>query len=1074
MDPRRWEEVERVYDAVLACEPPARAAFLRQACAGDDVLRREVESLLEYDSSADTFLERSALHETARLIGNDGGLPLPPPTIPGYTIHGLLGEGGMGVVYLAEQDEPLRRRVALKLIRPGLGSQEIVARFEAERQALAQMDHPHISAVYDAGTSEDGRPYFVMEFVAGLPIVEYCDRQRLPTRARLELFLQVCSAVQHAHQKGVIHRDLKPSNVLVSEHDGRHVAKVIDFGTAKAAASPLPGRPGTTAHGTMIGTVEYMSPEQAALSTDVDTRADVYSLGVVLYELLAGGLPFDARALRAAGYDEMRRVIRESEPPRPSDRLAQIGEAARTIADARRTDISPLKRDLAGDLDWIVLRALEKDRERRYATVAAFADDIERFLAHKPVEARSPAVTYRVGKFVRRHRFGVATSAALGVLVAGLAAITAEYSRAEGARAAADRDRVQAEAGRAAADAQRRIADSLRIAAERATTEALAGRLEADQQRARAEKERLDAQNQRALADLARQQAERASADATAEQDRAVKANEEVERLRRIEAARANEAVGAAEFRSYVAGIAAADGEIRANAISAARRRLLAIPPDKREWEWHHLFLRTDSSLATLAAPGQCPGQPAASNGAEHVTPGDDVLTPARRSRIYHRRCGTLLSWDASTLEVSVERSYPQHDLLAVNDAGQLVLSPATGDDRPTILIVDVNSTRDDITIGPLKTRPRCAAISVDGSMVVVGLSQDSSGTARPHLFEVWNTRSRIVISRFLPGPPSVVPTPGLAAPPCRAAFSPDGRLVATSDDTVAIWRSRGTGEPILDSTPAGSISQPVAFSPDSRYVAIGRAIGSVDVIEVPAGGGGQITRLDGGPIVGRPAVDWDRTALTRASRREEVSSLAFSPDGRRIVTGSATSVGIWDVTAGLLMTILPGHDATVIGAAFSGDGRRILSADASGQLRLWPADASSGVRHVGADLARGLTPTPVSRTRATSADGARVAILTDAGRASATITIWNREETEQLGQITSPGMTAIAMSANGRRVVSISLATDVLVWDADRLQVVLILPDSEGHAGVGFSNEGGIVAERISGGVTVWELRKR
>ena len=368
------------------------------------------------------------------LVPDDDQAPAPPEVRIGpYRLVEKLGEGGMGTVWVAEQTEPVRRRVALKVIKAGMDSELILQRFEAERQALALMDHRSIATVLDAGTSDAGLPYFVMELVKGVPITTYCDERKASVRERLKLFEAVCHAIQHAHQKGIIHRDIKPANVLVSTQDGEPVPKVIDFGVAKALHHQrLTDRPMFTEIGALVGTLEYMSPEQTELNTlDIDTRADVYALGVLLYVLLAGTTPLDAKRVRSAPLSETLRLIREEDPPKPSARLTQSGESLPELAAQRHADPSRLTREVRGELDWIVMKALEKDRTRRYEGASALARDVERYLHHQPVEAAPPTTRYRVAKFLRRHRVG-ALSAAAGVvlLVAGAAVSTWQAVRA--------------------------------------------------------------------------------------------------------------------------------------------------------------------------------------------------------------------------------------------------------------------------------------------------------------------------------------------------------------------------------------------------------------------------------------------------------------------------------------------------------------------------------------------------------------------------------------------------------------------------------------------------------------------
>jgi serine/threonine protein kinase len=448
--------------AIEIASAEERAVFLEQACANDPGLRREVEQLVRDHFRAGAFLERPAaqlLTTVTRPVSEHPGTFIGP-----YKLMEQIGEGGMGLVFVAEQQQPVRRKVALKVIKPGMDTRQVIARFEAERQALALMDHPNIAKVHDGGTTASGRPYFVMELVKGVPITQFCDDNRLTTRERLGLFVSVCQAVQHAHTKGIIHRDLKPSNVLVTSHDGTPVVKVIDFGLAKAVGQQLTEKTVYTQFTQLIGTPLYMSPEQAGQSgLDIDTRTDIYALGVLLYELLTGTTPFDQERLRTIAYDEMRRIIREEDPAKPSTRISTLGQAAATVSANRQSDPKQLSRLFRGELDWIVMKALEKDRNRRYETAYGFAQDVQRYLADAVVEARPPSAGYHVRKFCRRHRGPVAVAAALALtLGAGVTAVVAVQAKA-------NRDRAEAAADHAARQAwtTASVAAALRDARER-------------------------------------------------------------------------------------------------------------------------------------------------------------------------------------------------------------------------------------------------------------------------------------------------------------------------------------------------------------------------------------------------------------------------------------------------------------------------------------------------------------------------------------------------------------------------------------------------------------------------------
>jgi serine/threonine protein kinase len=451
IDPQRLQRIFRTLATIPS--PAERAAFLERECGSDAELRQRLEGMLNAPDDPPAPADEGRGPTVDSAPGDAAGGPsaeVSGSVIGPYTLLQKLGEGGMGAVWVAEQHQPVKRRVALKVIKPGMDSAQVLRRFEIERQALALMDHTNIAKVFDAGATPEGRPYIAMELVPGVPITRYCDELNLPIHERLELFVPVCRAIQHAHQKGVIHRDLKPSNVLVCMQDGRPVPKVIDFGVAKALNQRLTEETVFTEFGAVVGTLEYMAPEQAEMSPlGVDTRADVYSLGVLLYELLTSTTPLERPRLRQAALVEVLRIIKEEEPPRPSTRLSASKHSLASVAARRRTEPGRLMKEVRGELDWIVMKCLEKDRTRRYETALGLARDVERYLADEPVTACPPSAAYRLRKFARKHRAGLAAAAAFAVLLAAGAAVgTWQAVRATAAEARARRSEAQALAER--------------------------------------------------------------------------------------------------------------------------------------------------------------------------------------------------------------------------------------------------------------------------------------------------------------------------------------------------------------------------------------------------------------------------------------------------------------------------------------------------------------------------------------------------------------------------------------------------------------------------------------------------
>jgi WD40 repeat protein/serine/threonine protein kinase len=862
-----------IFIAALQQEDKAqRQAYFDEACAGRPELRRQVEELLRLYEGAGSFLQKPAAESAATLDFHDAveeRLPTEAPdvVIGPYKLIEQVGEGGMGTVWMAQQTEPVKRMVALKLIKAGMDSKQVIARFEAERQALALMDHANIARVLDAGTTSAGRPYFVMDLVKGIPITNYCDEHCLTPRQRLDIFIPVCHAVQHAHQKGVIHRDLKPSNVLVALYDGKPVPKVIDFGVAKATGQTLTESTLITGFGAIVGTLEYMSPEQAEINQlDIDTRSDIYSLGVLLYELLTGSPPFTKEDLEI-GLLETLRVIREMEPPKPSRRLS-TSEGLPTLAANRGTEPAKLTKLVRGELDWIVMRCLEKDRNRRYETASALAADVQRYLHDEPVRACPPSKWYRFRKFVRRNRRAVATAAAaalmLVVAVAALATSTVLISR-------------QHSATEKARDSLRRDTYFHRIA--------LAHR-------------ELSADNlARALQFL-----DECPTDLRGWEWQYLMRLCRFEPLVVREKTEVNSLAFSPEGELFAAALG--DGSIKVwNSRTGTEVRTfpahtdavfsVAFNPDGRHlastgadrnvkvWDW-----TTGRNVFT------CPSQSDADHnrGMGYVV----AFSPdGRRLAAGSDGAVTLWDWENQRPALPPLTGHAKKGIsVAFSADGRLL---ASGSWSGEVMIWNAESGERLQTLSHHDNPVSALAFSPDGRYLV-------SGSFDRRVI-VWDAR----IGKRLQ---TIEPRNGLVL---GVAFSPDGlRIVSAGEEkTVQVW-DPATGREVLDLRGHTEMSQGVAFSPNGQRLA-------------SSGGDGTVRVWDGTPL----RRDEAQEAFTLSQHVTEVWTMAVSPDGRSIASaglGADAPVKVWDVKSRSESFEFGGHSSVVFCAAWTPDGRSIAS----------------------------------------------------------------------------------------------------------------------------------------------------
>jgi WD40 repeat protein/serine/threonine protein kinase len=1155
------QKAREIFLAAVKLAPAEWDAFLNAACEGDQDLRLRVSNLLRAHGEIGSFLEGPAAATLDEPI-HEG-----PGTIIGkYKLLEKIGEGGFGVVFMAEQTQPVRRKVALKILKPGMDTRQVVARFEAERQALAIMDHPNIAKVHDGGATgssspaaseqpgclTSGRPYFVMELVKGVPITEFCDQNHLTPRQRLELFIPVCQAVQHAHQKGIIHRDLKPSNVLVSRHDTTPVPKIIDFGVAKALAQTLTDKTLFTGIAQMVGTPLYMSPEQAGMSDlDIDTRSDIYSLGVLLYELLTGTTPFDKERFKRAAYDEIRRIIREEEPPKPSARLSESKDSLPSISANRHTEPAKLTKLVRGELDWIVMKALEKDRNRRYETANGFAADVQRYLNDEQVQACPPSAGYRLQKFVRRNKTGAVIAALILFFIllsgAGIGWMVGDRALR---RAAAE---IAVGQARDEEKKQRALAEDR----EKATHRYLFGANLALFARA------WEAGRVSGVYDLL----DHTRPEQTAGQDLRGwewyhihrKVHSEVVRFRG-HGGHAQAAVFSPDG-SRVASIGA-DGvlfiwdpetgeELHRFAVSEVGLISVAFSPNGDELAvgcrdasgglidlatgklQHRLrghvlgvnfvtYSRDGRTLATAGADNVIKiwhtetGKETAtlvghegevrrlwfhSDGKRLASVGDDrvvrfwSLPDGKEDFAVARKgispicalspdLGRLATWSARTEELVITDSesgavrdkfpgykLPLRDLVFGHDGRFLAVADELGD-------ADIWDLQDRRLVLNQRGWPSTVSLSRTGDRVVCVCDDDC--------VKIWSTRSRSA--------PIFRGHDGWVR---RVAFHPEGKILASGDATgsIRLWNVstgatlRTLGIHIAEKGP------PDSPAPAALKAMIGKPVKHVSVFQPPTKGiygpdavrkvwtfeghGGDIVALafsgDGRTLASAGGSDvrlWDvhtGKELSVLKHPQRTSSVAFSPDGSLVATGSWDDVvRVWRVADGTEKVALEGHTDNVEAVMFHLDGRRIASAAADGSIRIWDVSAGKTVQEL-----RGHTA--AIHALALSPDGQQLA----SGSSDESIRVWDMESGKLRNVLAghTSRVTGLVFLPSHDRLVSASNDTGdgrVRIWDLKiGREIVAFPPPQEFVHSIAFDPVHQRLAVSVARGIVLWEASR-